>query len=120
MKTSKIYEAERSFLKKKFPALKCTWETRELIEQLVTPLLEHAEATDFYQKLADGLGVKAKQYLPLLLQLIEVDKRRNLYRLVIAIKVLRDCFSDELTDHGDHGGTGGVKNRVQINRFGRF
>ena len=120
MKTSKIYEAERSFLKRKFPALQCTWETRELIEQLVTPLLEHAEACDFHQKLADGLRVKAKQHLPLLLQLIEVDKRRSLYRLVIAIKLLRACFSEELTDQSDQGGSGGIKNRVQMNRFNRF
>lgn len=121
MKTAKIYEAERTFIKRKFPALNCTWETRELIEQLVTPLLEASDADYIYQKLNDGLKIHAKLRLGQLVQLIEVDKRRSLYRVVISIKELRRCCADELTDTSDGGGSGGAKNRLNpLNRFGRF
>ncbi len=121
MKTAKIYEAEQNLLKRKFPALACNWESRELIDQLVTSLLEYADADHIYQKLRDGLQAKAQDRLANLLQLIEVDKRRSLYRVVIAIKELRDCFADELTDFSDSGGSGGKKNRLNpLSRFGRF
>ncbi len=119
MKTIKIYEAERSLLKRKFPALNCLWETRELIEQLISPLLARDEATFMYQKLTEGLRAKAKLHLNSLLHLIEVDKRQNLFRVVIAVRVFRDCFADELTDMGDNGGGGGPKNRI-TSRFGKF
>lgn len=121
MTTPAIYEAERTFFKRKFPALQCQWETRELIEQLVTPLLEYHEADFIHQKLTAGLRSKAKQRLVSLLQLIEVDKRRCLYRVVISIQELRACFSDELTDTGDTGGSGGLKQHLNpLTRFGRF
>ena len=55
------------------------------------------------------------------IQLIEVDKRRALYRVVISVQDLRACFGDELTDVGDAGGSGGPKNRLNpLTRFGRF
>ena len=121
MKNTKIYETERAFLKRKFPTLKCTWETRELIEQLVTPLLECLEAEHIHQKLLEGLRAKAADRLATLLQSIEVDKRRALFRIVISVRDLRLCFGEELTDQSDTGGTGGTKNRLNpSNRFGRF
>ncbi len=119
MQIIKVYAAECSLLNRKFPALNCRWQTRELIEQLISPLLERDEATFMHQKLTDGLRAKAKLQLNDLLHLIEVDKRQNLFRVVIAIRIFRDCFADELTDMSDNGGSGGQKNRVTP-RFGKF
>lgn len=119
MDITKVYEAERALLTRKFPTLGFDWETRKLIEQLVSPLLMRDEADFLYQKIHEGLQLKAKQNLDKLVQLIEVDKRRALCRIVISVKLLRECFADELTDQ-DEGG-GGRKNRLNpLSRFGRW
>lgn len=119
MEITKIYQAERALLGRKFPTLGFAWETRQLIEQLVSPLLERSDADFAYQKLAEGLRPKASAQLDQLLQVVEVDKRRALCRLVIAVRILRDCFGDELPS--SDGGGGGRKNRLNpLARFSRF
>lgn len=116
----KIYEAERHWLSRKFPTLGFQWETRKLIEQIVSPLLESNEANTIYQKIQEGLHAKAKQHTNDVVQLIEVDKRRALYRIVIAVRWLREYFADELTEQDDSSG-GGRKSRLNSSsRFGRW
>lgn len=120
MDIAKIYEAERHWLARKFPTLDFRWESRKLIEQIVSPILESSEANLAHQKIQDGLRAKAKQHTQDVVQLIEVDKRRALYRIVIAVKWLREYFADELTEQDDSGG-GGRKNRLNpLSRFGRW
>lgn len=120
MDIAKIYEAERHWLARKFPTLDFRWENRKLIDQIVSPLLEYGEADLAYQKIHNGLHTKAKQHTVDVVQLIEVDKRRALYRIVIAVKWLRECFADELTEPDDSSG-GGRKNRINpLSRFGRW
>jgi hypothetical protein len=121
MEKHEIYGPEQAFLARKFPTLGIKWVTRELIEQLISPLLERQEAEFLCQKLIDGLQAKAKQHVHKLVQLVEVDKRTRHSRIVIAVRLLREYFADELTDHGDSGGGGGPKNRINpTTRFGRF
>lgn len=120
MDTSKFYEAERHWLARKFPTIGFQWENRKLIEQIVSPLLEGSDASFACQKIQDGIQAKAKQHTSDIVQLVEVDKRRALSRVVISVKWLRHCFADELIEADDSSG-GGRKNRLNpLSRFGRW
>lgn len=117
---SDIYAAELAFLRKKLPTLGIAWETRHLIEQIVSPLMPHNDAKNAFQKMYDTFLKKAGLRIHALIEVIMVDQRKHAARIVVSVKLLREIFGDEI-DSGQGGG--GKKFKVQpnpISRMGRF
>ena len=102
---SDLYRAEIAFLNRRLLTTKINWQVLPAMSQIATPAMSEDKAKLLVSKLKDALLRKAKEKFHTMVFLAS-SKLQGGTRVIIAVPLLREFFSDEIDGWGGGGGRG--------------